>query len=453
METLNEKQKKLLYESPSILFFKLSVPGIIGMLVFGFYQFIDGIFVGQIVGPAGMGAVGIVYPFSLLNNGISGLIGTGATSLVSRSIGSGEKNVLNRVFPTVFLLNFIICAAVTAVSIIFAPQIVEFMGGTDDMLVLGVHYMRIVIAGTFFINLAASLNMLIRSEGMIKDAMLILGTGAILNIILDPLLMLVFDMGIGGAAAATVISQSVSMVLSLIHLKSGKSLIDVNFDFRLIDSDFIKKILKIGFSAMALPLMAIVEIVTGYKMLDLFATTSDVIALGTIFKIFSLLLPPVWGIAQGMQPFIGINYGAGKLKRVLKGYGIFTAYATIFTFIFWSMLIFAPRIVTGWFITDKTMVDEIFNAPRIFFCLYPLYGFMFNTLILLQATGSSKRAAVFVTCRMLLFFIPPMLIISPLFGAIGVWLANPVSDALTSLTSAIAIIGFLKKIRLDPEYV
>jgi len=442
----------LLNESPSTLFLKLSVPGILGMLVFGFYQFIDGVFVGQIVGPAGMGAVGIVYPFSLLNNGISGLIGTGAASIVSRSIGSGEKGILDRIFPAVFLLNFIISAAVTVVSIIFAPQIVEFMGGTDEMLDLGVKYMRIVIAGTFFINFSASSNMLIRSEGMIRDAMLILGVGAVLNIILDPLLMLVFDLGIRGAAAATVLSQLVSMLLSLVHLRSGKSLIDVNLFFRRLDFHFIKRILKIGFSALALPVMAIIEIVTAYKMLDLFAGPNDVIALGTIFKIFSLLLPPVWGIAQGMQPFVGVNFGAGKHKRLIKGYGTFTVYATIFTLIFWSMLMVMPRLVTSWFIVETSILNEIFRAPRIFFCLYPLYGFMFNTLILLQATGAARQAAIFVTCRMLLFFVPPMLAICPFFGAIGVWLANPISDGLTCLAAGIAIYKVFKKLRHDPEY-
>jgi Na+-driven multidrug efflux pump len=188
-------------------------------------------------------------------------------------------------------------------------------------------------------------------------------------------------------------------------------------------------------------------------MLDLFATSNDVIALGTIFKIFSLLLPPVWGIAQGMQPFVGVNFGAGKHRRLIKGYGLFTVYATIFCLIFWSMLMFAPRIVTSWFIVDDSILDVIYHAPRIFFCLYPLYGFMFNTLILLQATGAARKAALFVSCRMVLFFVPPMLAICPSFGAIGVWLANPISDGLTSLTAGIAIYGVLRKIKHDPEYV
>jgi putative MATE family efflux protein len=449
---MTSRQQKLLHEKPSTLFLKLSVPGIIGMLVFGFYQFVDGIFVGQFVGPEGMGAVGLIYPFSLLNNGISGLIGTGAASIVSRSIGGEEKDVLKKIFPAILLLNLIISAAVTTVSIIFAPQVVSFMGGEGEMLKLGVTYMRVVIAGTFFINFAASSNMLIRSEGMLREAMFILGAGAVLNLFLDPLLMLVFNMGIAGAAAATVISQAVSMILALVFLLSKKSLIQVNFNIKLIDPVLIRKILTIGFSALALPLMAIIEIVTAYKMLDLFAGLNDVIALGTIFKIFSLLLPPVWGIAQGMQPFIGVNYGAGKLKRLMQGYGIFTVYATVFTAIFWSILIFAPKFVTSLFITDFSLLEEIYNAPRIFFCMYPLYGFMFNTLILLQSTGQAKKAAIFVSCRMVLYFIPVMLIICPFFGAIGVWMANPVADVLTSLTAAIALAGLLKALKHDPEY-
>ena len=452
MDTFTSRQHQLLNEKPSVLFFRLSVPGIIGMLVFGFYQFIDGVFVGQFVGAAGMGAVGLVYPFSLLNNGISGLIGTGAASIVSRSIGSGDRDSLERIFPIVLLLNLVICAAVTAVSIVFAPQVIEFMGGEGEMLDLGVQYMRIVLAGTFFINFAASSNMLIRSEGMLKEAMIILGSGAVLNLILDPLLILVAGMGIRGAAAATVISQSVSMLLSLLYLHSGKSVIKVHLNFRVIDPEQLKQLLQIGFSALALPVMAIVEIVTAYKMLDLFAGQNDVIALGTIFKIFSLLLPPVWGVAQGMQPFIGVNYGAGRIKRMFRGYRLFTVYATVFNMIFWSMLVFAPRLVVSWFVVDTGIQSEIFNAPRIFFSLYPVYGFMFNTLILLQAAGEAKKAATFVSFRMLLFFIPPMVLICPFFGAVGVWLANPISDGLTALTAFISIITFQKKFRHDQEY-
>ena len=203
---------------------------------------------------------------------------------------------------------------------------------------------------------------------------------------------------------------------------------------------------------MALPLMAIVEIITAYKMLDLYATRNDAIALATIFKIFSLLLPPAWGIAQGMQPFIGVNFGAGKIKRMMHGFGTFTAYATVFTLIFWGMLVFAPRLVTSWFITEPEVLDEIYHAPRIFFCMYTLYGFMFNTLVLLQATGSAKRAAVFVTCRMIIYFIPVMLIICPIYGAIGVWAANPTADLLTTITSIIALRVFILKLRRDPVY-
>ena len=193
--------------------------------------------------------------------------------------------------------------------------------------------------------------------------------------------------------------------------------------------------------------MAIISIVTGFRMLDLYAGPNDLIALSTIFKIFSLLLPPVWGIAQGMQPFIGINYGAGKIKRLLKGYGVFTAYSTIFTLVFWGFLMFAPRFVTSLFITDPILVEEIFHAPQIFFCMYPLYGFLFNTLVLLQAMGQAKKAAIFVSCRMIIFFLPVVLIVCPLAGAIGAWLSNPVSDFLTSLSSAIALIALLKKMR------
>lgn len=453
MTELSDRQKKLLSEKPSVLFFKLSVPGILGMLVFGLYQFIDGVFVGQFVGPAGMGAVGLVYPFSLLNNGISGLIGTGAASIVSRSIGSGREDTLKRAVPTVLLLNLLICGTVTVVSIIYAPQFIAFMGGEGEILELGIEYMRIVIAGTFFINFAASVNMLIRAEGMIKEAMFILGAGAVLNLILDPFLIVVLGMGIGGAAAATVIAQVLSMVLSLIFLQSKKSLLHVNLNFKSVNKFMIKNITSVGFSSLALPLMAIIEIITAYKMLDLYATPNDAIALATIFKIFSLLLPPAWGIAQGMQPFTGVNFGAGKMKRVISGFRTFTVYATVFTMIFWSMLIFFPRLVTSWFITVPEILDEIFHAPRIFFSMYPLYGFMFNTLILLQATGAARKAAIFVSCRMIIFFIPVMLIICPVYGAVGVWLANPVADILTSVTSLAALLTFLKKIRHAPEYV
>ncbi|MDC7227827.1 MAG: MATE family efflux transporter [Spirochaetales bacterium] len=450
---MTDRQKQLLNDKPSVLFFKLSVPGVIGMLVFGFYQFIDGVFVGQFVGPAGMGAVGLIYPFSLLNNGISGLIGIGASSVVSRAIGRGDNEILERIFPVVFMLNLIICAVVTVFSIIYAPQVVSFMGGEGEMLTLGVQYMRIVIAGTFFINFAASTNLLIRSEGMIREAMIILGVGAVLNLILDPLFMLVFDMGIRGAAAATVLAQMVSMLTSVLFLRSEKSIISVSFNLKHISADIVKRILRIGFSGFALPLMAIVEIVTAYKMLDLFAGISDVIALGTIFKIFSLLLPPAWGIAQGMQPFVGVNYGAGRIKRMFSGYRLFTFYASIFTLIFWSVLMFAPRFVTGLFVTDPIILEQIYHAPRIFFCMYPLYGFMFNTLVLLQATGSARQAAVFVSCRMVLFFIPVMLIVCPFYGAIGVWIANPIADILTSASAAMALVRFNSRLKPDPEYV
>ncbi len=453
MRSPKDHTEELLNLSPTVLFFRLSVPGIIGMLVFGLYQFVDGIFVGQFVGPEGMGAVGLAYPLSLLNNAVSGLIGAGASSVLSRSIGRRDMETRQRLFPAVFLLNLIISGSLSIISYVYAPWLVDFMGGEGLMLELGVIYMRTIVIGTFFINFAASSNMLIRAGGLMKEAMIFLGSGAVLNLILDPILIKTLDLGIAGAGAATVISQVVSLILSIIHFNSKKTVIKFSLNIRKIDPKHISEILKIGFSSMALPVMAIVEIVVAYRLLNIYAEINDVIALGTIFKIFSLLLPPVWGIAQGMQPFIGVNEGAGKRERLLHGFTVFTVYATVFTTALWAFLAFFPRTVTGWFITDTAVLDLIYHAPRIFFFLYPVYGFLFNTLILLQATGRAKQAAIFVTLRMLLFFVPPMLIICPYFGAIGVWLANPIADLLSSIAVLIALRYFIKSIRRDQVYV
>jgi Na+-driven multidrug efflux pump len=189
------------------LYFGLTLPATFSLLVLGLYHFFDGIFVGQWVNPEALGAIGLVYPFTLVNNGIFMLIGIGCASLLSRALGAGDRKTVDSIFGNLLLLNVLLSGAQVLLGLVYAERIVAFLGGEGRMLEYGTRYLRLIVIGSPFVNFASSANVVIRAEGRMRNAMLILSSGALLNILLDPLFLGVFGLGVTGAALATAMSR------------------------------------------------------------------------------------------------------------------------------------------------------------------------------------------------------------------------------------------------------
>lgn len=214
----NERKKFLLSASSGRLMVSLSLPAIVGMVVIGLYTFVDAIYAGQLISTDAMGAVSIAYPFTFINTGIACLIGMGSASVLSRAIGAGNQDVIDGVMGNLIAMNLILSIAVTVLGVLFAQPLLALTGAEGPMLDLATAYLRVIFCGSLFVNFAQSSNMVMRGEGDMVKAMLIMGGGAVLNMILSPIFILSLrgaGLGLEGAAVATVLSQFIQGAVML----------------------------------------------------------------------------------------------------------------------------------------------------------------------------------------------------------------------------------------------
>lgn len=440
---MNKARDELLTGSMGKLFIKLALPGVLGMVAIGLYQLVDAIFVGNMVGKEALAAISIVYPLTLINNGISVLFGVGSASVLSRAMGSKDYKTISKIFGNLTIWVILLSIVTMAMFFFFAEPMVRFMGAENELIVeFGTKYLKIIALGSIFVNFAQASNMLIRGEGKMKEAMLIMGLGTILNIILDPIFIMVLGWGIEGAAIATIFSQFVMAVSCIIYFRKGGSVIPTK-SFG-ISRELTPKVLSVGVSAMIMQLMGLLQQMVLYKSIAVYGNGDDIAVIGSAIRLMSFAFIPVWGISQGLQPIIGMNYGAGQFSRVKKAYKYFTGIATLFTGIAWLFFMLFPKSLLGWFIKDPVLIESGFSYVREMLAAFIGFGFLIMTITLFQSIGKGGKAAFAIICRQVLFFIPLVLVLPHFLGMFGIIIATPISDILVCIISLFMMISAFK---------
>jgi putative MATE family efflux protein len=438
---MSDSRKDLLEMSMGKLFMKLAVPGMIGMVAVGLYNMVDAIFVGQLVGAAGVGAITMGYNVVLINQAILTLFATGAMSLLSRAMGEKDQETVDKLFGNVFIGVAVLSVVLTIIVYNATVPILQFLGAKGEIIVLGEKYIKIIALGFIFGGVGPALNMLIRGEGRMKAAMTIVFMGMIINIILDPIFIKVFGMGIEGAAVATVISQFIYLIGDIIYFRSGKSVIKLTGKSFKLSPSIMPKILGVGFSGMLMQIMAAIQLAILLKLMSSYGGNDSIIVMSCAQRIMMFAFIPMWGIGQGLQPVLGANYGAKQFDRVKRAFSSFTKIATGISGVLWLCFIMAPKFILSWFLTDGQLVQSGESSFRMYLCVFVLYGFMVTSITFFQALGKAAKAAVIVMGRQILFFIPIALLLPRFIGEAGVWLAVPLGDLLTIILSIIFMIG------------
>ena len=431
----------------------LSIPAIIGMVVIGLYNFMDAVFVGRMVGPAAMTAVKVAYPFTLLNSGIATLIGTGSASVLSRAIGKKDQQTVDKIMGNLIFLVLILSAAVMVVGLVFTKQLLSLSGAKGEILVEADRYLKIVFIGSLFVNFAQASNMVMRGEGKLKSAMLIMGSGAILNIVLDPLLILAFgkENGILGAAVATITAQLFQAVWALIYFlkKSDNVKIHKIRPYGAIT----KAVLSVGVSAMLMQVMSMVQQTIMYNTVERYGGGDWQTILGAALSLQAFSFIPLWGISQGYQPAIGTNYGAKQFGRVRSFNKAFMIAATILAMLFYVPIMAAPEAMLSMFITDPAITTMGAPMLRILFIPYISYGVLILMITFFQAIGKAGNAAVLTLLRQVLLFIPLVILLPYAFSnsVAGVFFAQLFTDAVVLLLGSIFMILAFKNIRKEEK--
>lgn len=418
------------------LMLKLGIPGIIGMLVISLYSFVDAIFVGRYVGDKALGAISIAYAFTLINNGIAVLVGIGSASVLSRAVGRKDQKTIDSVMGNVFVLTLLMSSVVTVLGYIFAPQLLHVVRAEGEMHELGVKYLRIVYLGSIFVNFGQAANMVMRGEGKMALAMAIMGFGAVLNIVLDALFIIVFKQGIEGAAIATVISQAVFALATFFYFLCFSK--NIKFKSFKLEKSLVGETFAVGMSAMFMQVLSLVQQTVMYSTLKKYGGEDQVILMGAFFRYMMLAFIPLWGLSQGFQPFAGTNFGAGLFERVKKGTFLFYGFGVVLAAIFWLVFLASPEGVLSLFIKDNpALVAAGKTNATLAFLIFPLMPIMILNITLFQALGKAKPAGFLAISRQLVLFVPAVLILPHFLGVRGVWAAGLFVDSLLVIISII----------------
>lgn len=443
-----DMKTQLLTKSPEELLFKLAIPGIIGMLVIGLYPFMDGIFAGRLIGDYAMSAISVSMSLTIINGGISALIGVGSASIVSRAIGKGDKETIDKIFGNFCYWVILFSAIISIVGLIFAPHFLDMVGAKGNIKELGVRYLRVVFFGSLFVNFAQAGNMTMRGEGALKQSMMIMGTGAILNIMLDPILMkLMGEYAIEGAAIATVLSQIVQALLTF-HYFSKKSLFVKIHKIKKYKVIY-REMFSIGSSAMMMQILFAVQQTFLFKQAFVYGGDNWGILMSATMRLYMFSFIPLWGMSQGLQPVIGANFGAKQYGRVQDTMKIFMYGATILAAASWIPSMFCSDTLLSLFSVRHEIIEAGVKNFKMFYSTFILYGIMIMTLTFFQSIGDGKKAGIIVLLRQLVLFVPAILLLPKLFGVSAVWWAEPIVDFTMIIAGLFLMLNVIRKMEKE----
>lgn len=444
-----DRAKQLGEEGVGKLLLKFSIPAITGMMVNALYNIVDRIFVGKGVEPLAISGIVIAFPITIIILAFGMLVGLGTASLISIRLGQNRKEDAEKILGNALILTIIISITLTILGLIFLDPLLIKFGASGKVLYYSKQYMTIIICGIIFQNLSFSMNHSIRAQGSPTMAMITMLIGAVLNTILDPIFIYVFNMGTRGAAIATVFSQAVSATWVLSFFFRGKGHLKIRKSNLKLDIKVILSIFSIGVSPFAMQLAAsVINIVLNGNLIK-YGGDIAVAAMGVINSISMLILMPIFGINQGAQPIIGFNYGAKKYGRVKKTFKLAILGATAFSTTGFIIVQLFPQALISLFSSKGNQLVEVgSHGMRIFLSMLPIIGFQIVSANYFQAIGKPTYSIFLSLSRQVIILLPLLLFLPGIYKLDGVWMAGPISDAISSLITGIFIIIEMIKLRM-----
>lgn len=432
-----EKDKRIyLMEKESVkkALIALSVPAIIGMLINAIYNAVDTMFVGK-VGTEAIGAVTLVFPIFMLISTIGLTFGVGSASYISRLLGQKKKDKASQVASTAFFTTIIVGTIFTIIAMLNLESFVKMTGATETIYPYAYDYMKIIVAGSIFVMLNMTMNNILRAEGSAMHSMKSMVTGAVLNMILDPIFILVFKMGISGAAYATILSQIVTTIMLSTYIFTGKSVLSIGISKVSFAKDIYGEIIKIGIPTF------IRQLATSFAMILLNKAAVSygdgaVAAVGIANRVIVLGMYILFGFNQGFQPFAGFNYGAKTYGRLKESITVALKWTTIFSTMAAIVFIGFAEPIVSVFTKDPEVISIATTALRALSIFLPLLGFQVVYSGLFQALGKALPAGILALSRQGIFFIPALLILPNMFGLNGVLYSQAVADFFTVIVTA-----------------
>ncbi len=422
------------------LLVKYAVPAVVAMTASSLYNMVDRIFIGHIpeVGTLSLGGLAVTFPIMNLSAAFGAMVGVGSSTLISIKLGQKDYGTAERVLGNLVSLNIIIGILVGVLGLIFIDPLLLFFGASENTLQYAHDYMFIILLGNVVTHLYFGLNSALRSTGHPHVAMSATIATVIINAILDPFFIFSLQLGIKGAAYATVLSQVAALIYVVAVLSNKKDLIHLHSGIYGLRKRIVKNILAIGLSPFAMQLCACLVVILINKGLTKHGGDVAIAAYGIVNSITFLSIMVVLGICQGMQPIAGFNFGAQLPKRVNEVLKKAIILATIIMTLNFVLCVFFPQYLVAIFTDDSILLPLAVRGMRIVCILSPIVGFQIVTGNFFQSIGMAKRSIFMSVSRQLVFLVPFLLIFPEIWGTDGVWMSITAADGVASLTA-----GFL----------
>lgn len=435
-------------EKISRLLKQYALPAIIAQTASSLYNMVDSIFIGQGVGPLAISGLAVTFPLMNLSTAFGTLVGAGAATMLSVLLGQKNYKAANKVLGNVVTLNTIIGLVFMAVALIFIDPILYFFGASENTLPYAKEYITIILIGNVVTHLYFGLNAAMRSSGNPKKAMALTIFTVVFNTILDPIFIFVLDMGIAGAAWATVLAQTVAMILVMKHFSDKTRAFHFEKGIFKLDRRVAKDSLTIGMGPFLMNSAACLVTLFINQQLRDYSGDLGIGAYGICNRFIFMFIMICMGLNQGMQPIAGYNYGAKQYSRVKEVFWMTAKFGTIVTTICFCIGMFIPRLAAGIFTHDEALLNMSEEGLRILTIGFPIVGFQMIGTNFFQCLGMVKKSIILSLSRQLLFLLPMLYCLPLWMGANGVWMSFPISDVLSALLTAILLRRLFKKFNM-----
>lgn len=423
------------------LLFKLAIPTVIAQLVNMLYNIVDRIYIGHIpdAGSLALTGVGVCMPIIMIVSAFAALVSAGGAPRASISMGKGDIDLAEKILGGCFLLQVIVSLILTVVLSLFGENLLLAFGASENTISYATSYLSIYALGTLFVQLTLGMNAFVTAQGFTKVSMISVAVGAIINIVLDPIMIFGFHMGVRGAALATVISQAISCTVVLIFLCSKKSLLRLKLNNLNIKPQVVLPCIALGTAAFIMQSSESVISVCFNSSLLKYGGDIAVGAMTILTSVMQFAMLPLQGIAQGAQPITSYNYGAKNAERVKKTFRVLLTACLVYSVVLWAVVMLVPQFFVGIFTPEADMIEFASKALRIYMAVAFMFGIQIACQMTFTALGNAKSSIIVAITRKFILLLPLIYIMPHIVSdkTMGVYLAEPVADFIAVSFTAI----------------
>lgn len=434
------------------LLFKLAVPTVIAQIINMLYNIVDRIYIGHMPGNGSLAltGVGVCMPIILIVSAFAALVSSGGAPRASISMGQGKYDKAESILGECFFLQIIISIVLTIVLLVFGRSFLLAFGASENTIGYATSYMRIYALGTIFVQLTLGMNAFITAQGFAKTGMLTVLIGAVCNIVLDPIMIFVLNLGVSGAALATIISQGISTIWVLSFLKSNKSNVRLKKEYMKLEKDVIVPCITLGLATFIMQASESIISVCFNSSLQRYGGDIAVGAMTILSSVMQLAMLPMQGIGQGAQPIASYNFGAKNKERVKETFKLLLISSFSYSTLLWLFIMTCPKLFASIFSPDAVLIDYTANALRIYCASLFLFGIQIACQMIFVSIGNAVDSIIVAVLRKFVLLIP-LIYIVPHFvsdATTGVFLAEPIADALAvAFTATLFFFEFRKALK------